>query len=317
MNDVHRIAVGADSERSAEGRNSAYVLPDRGVVIDPGPPGDDAWDDLVAGIEAAGLALADVSTVLVTHWHYDHAGQAVPVAEAAGAEVVLHEHDAPLVGDYRHQRERRVERDRRALEQWGVPPEKIEEVFSMDDPTEYPDSYPVTAVADGDSVAGIDVRHTPGHTLGHATYLADGTAFVGDTVLGTTTPNVGGGDTRLSDPLGRYLESLATLDAMDAVARPGHGTDLTLDDRIPEIRAHHAERTARVADVVEERAPVTTWDVAVTLFRTMRGYHVKFGAGEAFAHLAVLDSRGAVDRVAEDPFVYRPSDDGISPTDPH
>jgi glyoxylase-like metal-dependent hydrolase (beta-lactamase superfamily II) len=304
---VDRISLGTGSP---EGENSAYVLPERQVVVDPGPPTDGAWRRLRAGIEDARLTLGDVEYVLVTHWHVDHAGLAPRLAEAAGATVVVHERDAPLVSDYAAERERRVKRDARRLREWGVPDGVVDAVQSGDRPSPMPDSLPVESVVDGDSVAGVDVVHAPGHTLGHAAFASDEALFVGDLVLPTYTPNVGGGDTRLDDALATYLESLRSVQAViDRLgvehAAPGHGSPLVLGDRVDEIASHHDERSHRtvaalgevVAEKGESSVAATPWEVATTLFGEMDGIHAKMGAGEAASHLEFLRKRGAVERV--------------------
>lgn len=286
-----------------EGGNSAYAFPERGVVVDPGPPG--AWDALADGLADVGLPAADVEHVFVTHWHVDHAGLAPRLADDAGATLSMHADDAPLVGDYAGERERRVERDRRRLREWGVSEGAADAVLSGDSPSPLPDSFPVVELRDGDDVAGLDVLATPGHTLGHAALLEGDTAYVGDLLLPTYTPNVGGGDTRLSNPLCDYLESVARVRRRADVARPGHGESLSFPARVDEIVAHHDERSRRVAAAVDDADdPVTPWDVARALFGEMRGIHVKMGAGEAATHLAYLDDRGAVERVGDDPVRY-------------
>jgi glyoxylase-like metal-dependent hydrolase (beta-lactamase superfamily II) len=308
-----------------EGANSAYVLPDSRTVVDPGPPTDEAWSRLCSGIEAAGLALDDVEFVFVTHWHADHAGLAPRLAETADARVVMHETDAPLVADYARERERRVERDARRLSEWGVPSSVVEALQSGDRPSPIPDSLAVETLEDGESLTGVTAVHTPGHTLGHAAFVckevdADEAEnlFVGDLVLPTYTPNVGGGDTRLEDALATYLESLeqvrdVTRDVGAKTVAPGHGAPLTLDERINEIVAHHDERSRRtvtaLATCLEENgeldaettsATATPWDVATRLFGELSGIHAKMGAGEAASHLDFLRKRGAVEEVGEE-----------------
>jgi len=219
MADVRRIQVSGGSDGNAEGGNSAYLLPDRGVLVDPGPPTESAWDRLHDGITAAGLALADIDHVLVTHWHADHTGNAARLHEAADATLAMHAHDAPLVADYAAERERRLDRDAATLERWGVPADQIATLVDFDSPSPVPDSVPVRELTDGGSVAGIEVVHTPGHTAGHAAFVLDDVGFVGDAVLRTCTPNVGGGDTRQDDPLTAYRRTLSRLEArVEAVA---------------------------------------------------------------------------------------------------
>ena len=289
MPEVRRIAVSDGSSGSAEGGNSAYVLPERGIVVDPGPPGETAWRRLRDGLDDAGIELDGVNHVLVTHWHADHVGAAPRLAREATATLALHERDAPLVGDYAVERERRLERDGRVLDRWGVPADRIETLLSGDSPSPIPDSFTVRPLVAGDTVEGVDVLHTPGHTAGHAAFVLDEHGFVGDAVLRTCTPNVGGGDTRQDAPLTRYRRTLLRLVDRVETAHPGHGSAFDLEPRIESLRAHHRERSLRVVEVIEGVGPVTPWQVAQTLFGEMAGYHAKFGAGEAYAHLEHLE----------------------------
>lgn len=296
---VHRIPVGSGSP---EGVNSAYLLPDRGVLVDPGPPG--AWDTLRDGIAGTGTDLAAIDHVLVTHWHVDHAGLAPRLADRADATVHMHRDDAPLLADYAAERERRLERDARRLREWGVPGGVVERIREGDHPSPIPDTVPVDGHEDGDRIGGVSVLSAPGHTLGHAAFEADGHRFVGDAVLATYTPNVGGGDTRLEGALGRYFETLDRLEGYGGTAHPGHGSVLDLDARIDEIRAHHRERSRRARTVVRDRGPVSPWGVAERLFGGMERVHAKMGAGEAASHLDWLGREGEVTLVDREPLRY-------------
>lgn len=75
------------------GHVNAYALIDeRGAaVVDPGMPGPLSWRALQQRLRDAGLRLADVHTVIVTHSHPDHFGGAGRLAEeAGGADIVTH-----------------------------------------------------------------------------------------------------------------------------------------------------------------------------------------------------------------------------------
>ena len=316
---VERIAHTA---ASPEGANSTYVVPDRGLVVDPGPPGDDSWETLTDGLAAVDLPTDAVETVVVSHWHADHSGLAPRLAAAADAELVLHEADAPLVADYAAERTRRVARDARRLREWGVPDETVEAIKAGDDPSPMPDQCPVRAVSDGDHVAGLEAFHTPGHTSGHLSLVAADALFLGDAVLPTYTPNVGGSDTRMNAALSVYL---ATLDRIESRARsvgvasdatgdiasdatgesslrafPGHGPSVDLLARIGVIREHHAERVREMVRALPDSGPGRTpWDVARDCFGEMTGIHAKMGAGEAAAHLAFAADRGLATRIDE------------------
>lgn len=306
---VVRVPLG---EPDSETDNSAYVLPDRGVVVDPGPPRESAWRRLRSGLRDVGLEPGDVERILLTHWHSDHAGLLARLHDQSDATVTMHEADAPLVDDYERERERRIERDARRMRGWGVPESAIAEVRAQDDPSPGVEGVPVEGVDDGTKIEGIELLHTPGHTLGHAAYRVDGAVLVGDAVLPAYTPNVGGGDTRQRNALG---DTLTTLRRLESVApervSPGHGGPLPLAPRIEAMRAHHDERNGRVFEAVGDGDGETTpWAVATALFGELHDIHVKLGAGEAAAHLVHLEERGAVERVGDDPVRYVRGDGG-------
>ncbi|NUB93810.1 MBL fold metallo-hydrolase [Haloterrigena sp. SYSU A121-1] len=308
MSDAVRIPVG---DGSPEGTNSAYILPARGVVIDPGPPTETAWTSLQNGITETGLAFDDVEHVFVTHWHIDHAGLAYRLADRANATVHAHRDDAALIGDYASARRRRLRRDRRTLEQWGVPESVRDDVLSRDTSSPLPDSFVVVSHESGDTVAGVEFVHTPGHTAGHASLKTDEDLFLGDLLLPTYTPNVGGSDTRLDDPLGRYLTSVNGLESTSGDGNPGHGAELEIESASADVRRHHRDRARAAfrAIATSEVTARTPWEVARQLFGDMRGIHAKFGAGEAAAHLQRLAELGIVERVDGDAVRYRPAVD--------
>jgi len=294
---------------SPEGENSTYAFPKRGVVIDPGPPGEQPWSVLRAEMEEQGFEIADIDHIILTHWHADHVGSAPRLAEVADATLHMHEQDAPLLRDYRIERRRRIERDTETLKLWGAPPEIIADVRESDTPSPIPDTVPVTSHTDGDTVRGLELLHTPGHTCGHMSIRDGNTLYVGDAVLPMYTPNVGGSDTRTAthEPLEQYLQTLDKITALDVSreARPGHGSVVTLDDRIETIRVHHRERVDAVTDALPSEGTATPWTIARKLFGDMSGIHAKMGAGEAAAHLSYAAQSGQVVQLDGEPVTYR------------
>lgn len=143
-------------------QTNCYVVGDRGagrcVVVDPGQGAGERLPDL---LEAEGT---DCEAVLLTHGHLDHLWDAPRLARAWDVPVLLHEDDRwlwddPLVGFgevLAAQLRAKLDLD------WDPPHEHLE------------------TVGDGRTLtlAGIDltVRHNPGHTPGHVTYLARGLA---------------------------------------------------------------------------------------------------------------------------------------------
>ena len=74
------------------GHVNCYAMEDsKGIaLVDPGLPGPRTWRHLKRKLAAAGLAVDRVHTVVITHSHPDHFGQAARLAKRAGADIVTH-----------------------------------------------------------------------------------------------------------------------------------------------------------------------------------------------------------------------------------
>ena len=297
-----------------EGLNNVYVLDGTAgggdsnelVLVDAGVALPDVREQLSSGLADLGHDLADVDRVLLTHWHADHAGLAGAIQAESGATIHVHEADAPLVaGDEEGLlEEQRLQREK--FREWGMPEEtRVELVEFLEDHGDLGgEPCDVESFVDGDAfqVNGrtLEAVHLPGHAAGLTAFhdAAGDEAFVGDAVLPKYTPNVGGADVRVEDPLGRYVESLLALIDLDpGTAWPGHRD--RIDDpagRAATILRHHVDRTGNVVDALAELGPSTPWEVSAALFGDLHGIHVLHGPGEAFAHLDHLAGAGVVER---------------------
>jgi glyoxylase-like metal-dependent hydrolase (beta-lactamase superfamily II) len=148
----------------------------------------------------------------------------------------------------------------------------------------------------------LEVVHAPGHAAGLSCFAFDGERgrelFSGDALLPVYTPNVGGADVRVEEPLRKYLETLVdVVQAEYARAWPGHRDPI--DDpagRASEIIHHHEERAWRVLAVLDQRGPTDPWTVSAELFGELESIHILHGPGEAYAHLDHLHRDGAIER---------------------
>ena len=143
------------------------------AIIDPGP--SSTLPALRAGLEQAGIALADVRTILLTHIHLDHAGATgTLVRENPAIRVHVHEKGAPHLVDP-------SKLIASATRLWG------DEMDSL-----WGEMRPVAAehlsiLRGGERIAAggrdLAVAYTPGHASHHVSYFSGdtGIAFVGDT----------------------------------------------------------------------------------------------------------------------------------------
>ncbi|RZU76280.1 glyoxylase-like metal-dependent hydrolase (beta-lactamase superfamily II) [Micromonospora kangleipakensis] len=133
---------------------------------------------IVRGLAAIGKTPADVTGIVLTHAHPDHAGGAAELSRRTGAPVAAHTADVPYA------------------ESGQVPPH---------DPTitagrflarlaggRFPAVEVACPLADGDVLAvggGLRVLHTPGHSPGHVSLLHEPTRVL---VTGDALFNVAG-----------------------------------------------------------------------------------------------------------------------------
>lgn len=154
--------------------NSFAFVDDDGQVtlVDCGTKG--APRKLQAALSAIGAAPSDVTRIVLTHAHPDHAGGAEEVRRGSGAPVAVHADDA--------------DRARR-----GTPPprdtsSRLGRLLHRLPAGGFPAVEVAEELADGQVLpvgGGLRVVHTPGHTPGHVSLLheATGVLVTGDALF--------------------------------------------------------------------------------------------------------------------------------------
>jgi glyoxylase-like metal-dependent hydrolase (beta-lactamase superfamily II) len=180
--------------------------PDGITLVDPGPSSSLAG--LTEGLASAGIALAEVTTILITHIHLDHAGAVgTLVRRHPNLRVYVHAKGAPHM----------------------INPEKLlssaARLYGDDMDRLWGEVRPVpeqnlVILNDGERIEeggrAIEVAYTPGHASHHVSYFARsaGVAFVGDTAGVRVIP---GGDVLPPTPppdvdLPAWADSLARIE---------------------------------------------------------------------------------------------------------
>lgn len=236
---------------------AAYLLDgDEPILIDAGPPGDDAETALVDQLSALGYEPADVAHVLLTHPHSDHVGQ-VPVLREAGAEV--HATRAEL--DQLRRDEASLEAAAREVGRgMGYEDEQLErevdracESLRRNRRLVAPDA---TTPFDGATPFRIGGRefepvHTPGHQIHHTcfetTVAGRRVLFAGDALVESFRPTLlqvglDHGAYQAADAYEVALDRLAASDAERVF--PGHGP--VFDDVAGVVEARRADLDALV-----------------------------------------------------------------------
>jgi len=144
------------------------------TLIDTGPFTGEAIAALRDGLSRLGHGLHAIKRVVLTHAHADHFGLARVVAEASGADVFVHEWDAPMVSG---PDDRTVFKG--LLASAGVPQEAIDRIdLGSGRYRKYEQRLDsVQTLKDQDEIVfdreSLVVVHTPGHTPGTLAALGD------------------------------------------------------------------------------------------------------------------------------------------------
>ena len=170
-----------------------------GAVVDPG----DEAERISERIEKLGIS---VQAILLTHAHFDHVGAAAALQNRWGCPVFIHPEDISLLELLDTQ-----------TATYGIQPVQKPNITPID--------------LGGDLPLGLKALHTPGHSPGSLTFLADSgkgkAALTGDVLF-----SKGVGRTDLWGGSWETLENsirthLYTLDP-DTFVIPGHGPTTTI-----------------------------------------------------------------------------------------
>ena len=187
------------------------------AVIDPGPPDEVHLQAILRALEGR-----QVSHILVTHTHRDHAPLARPLAEATGAPILA-----------------------------AAPPAfETHASAGMDEEDDDTDFRPDHVLSDGERIMGdgwtLRTLATPGHASNHLAFVLEEerALFSGDHVMGWST-------TVVAPPDGDMTDYFASLDRVMAegfeTIWPTHGPPVTrVAPFMAAYRAHRLEREDQV-----------------------------------------------------------------------
>lgn len=289
--------------------------PGQRILIDSGLglPADE--QALRAGLAQAGVALEDLTALILTHAHPDHIGLSGFIHAAAHPPIYM------LAGE-----------ETQLVSVWGegsaTIQAQLDEMYRVNGLPDalradsqksglalrrilrLPPHDAITTWRDGQQVElgahSYVVLWTPGHSDHHLCLLRDdGLFFAGDHILPNITPNIGLYVGARPNPLADYFGALERVQPLPGrLVLPGHGRPFEgLAERAGELRDHHDERSERIHDIIAAHYDgLSAYSVAGSLFgdRLRNADDWRFALAETLAHLEYLRCAGVAERDERD-----------------
>lgn len=206
-------------------RNSRTILVDTGISFDR--------DRIEKALERRGMV---PEAVVLTHTHFDHAGNVAWLAAEYGAEVVVHEAESAMLAAGETPIPSGTYAVTRGLVSVG---RKMEHIFRYDPCSAdhiFSDRFDLNRF-------GINgyLIHTPGHSPGSSTVVIDDlVAIAGDTVIGTIP---GSPFPPFADDVEELMQSWRKIiDTGCGTFLPGHGRTVSREEVIAEYERRGGEQ---------------------------------------------------------------------------
>jgi glyoxylase-like metal-dependent hydrolase (beta-lactamase superfamily II) len=229
------------------------------VLVDVGLKTTASWAALETGLAAHGLAVTDLSRLVITHPHFDHYGQAAAIVAQGPAEVWIADPGASWLLDPATMWQQRIDYYQADfLPHVGLSAEAAEMILSFmrleansdPIPANRLVSFPLNAVLQFGGQRWQSL-HTPGHSSAHTCFYQPESRqlLAGDTLLPLApTPVVEqppAGRRERVPVLPQFLQSLERLEALEVdIVYPGHGQPF----------GNHREVIRRQRERIEMRA---------------------------------------------------------------
>lgn len=302
------------------GNLNCYLIEgeDGWLMVDTGWYTAEAFSSLQTGLKDLGLALTNISTMVVTHVHPDHFGLAGKIKQASPrTELLTHRWESDLIesryvkfSDLRNRMSAMLERhgvpslSRLALESASMPALQFVTVT-------FPDRMLYGGEIISTKVYDLEVIWTPGHSPGHICLYEprNQLLFSGDHILPVITPNVGYHVQSGDNPLGDYICALHKLENLPVTkVLPAHEHIFTdLRSRIQQIVDHHTRRKAEIQEFIVnephnawEISSRITWDIPGLVWEQFPPLHKRSAVTEIIAHLECMRWEGKVRRIIKD-----------------
>ncbi len=222
------------------GTVNAYLFTEpEPVLVDTGLKSEASWAALEAGLSRRGLAVADLSRVVITHPHVDHCGQARRITAASQADIWIADLGRPWLLDLPTHFRKRADYYREVyLPRWafsaGHAELILQQLLALVQGCETVPAGRIKTFSIGSTLqlGGVSwqVLPAPGHASSQTCFYQPGSRqlLAADMLLARTPAPVlerpAEGEAATRPALAQFLDSLAMVEALEIEqVFPGHG----------------------------------------------------------------------------------------------
>jgi len=283
--------------------NTYLIEGDNGwILIDCGwdlPGARQALDNVFSSLE---ISFSNLSKVILTHGHPDHAGQTGRIKQISpSTRIIMHRWEAELLETRYAGMEKFRAQTAEILKKNGITESDM--AFFKANPLparDFANIAPADCCLYGGEIIDcgryhLEVIWTPGHSPGHICLYEPETQilFSGDHVLPGITTNVSYNAFSGDNPLGDYINALEKLRNLPVQSiHPAHEFSFTnLKTRADELVRHHIERENEIQAQMQNRecnayeiAARLTWNVKKS-WDAFPAMHKQLAVCETLAHM--------------------------------
>ena len=270
------------------------------MLIDAGSGMDSSHQNLLEGLQSAGLQPSDLSHILLTHAHIDHYGGLSRLRPLTRAMIGVHELDVQTVAHHEARLALISKRLASFLAETGLAEEQRDQLLSIYRFTKaIYQSVPVdfTYEAAGMKLGPLEIIHLPGHCPGHVALRLDDVVFCGDMVVDGVTPHLSPESINPYSGLDHYLDSLARLQRWARDARLVlNGHNEVISDLPAQIRATKENILRRMSRGIEALGQsLTIEEICTAIYGETNGYNQLLVIEKTGAYVEYLYEYGMIE----------------------
>jgi len=279
-----------------------YVVQSDGgnYLIDTGSGTETSHEDLLKGLQQAGIQPSDLTQILLTHAHIDHYGGLTKLKPLTNAKIGCHELDVQTVAHHDARLALIGRRLASFLAEAGLAKEEAESLLSIYRFTKalyrsVPVDFTYNEIEK--HIPALDVIHLPGHCPGHVAMRLDDVIFCGDMVVEGVTPHLAPESMNPYGGLDHYLESLSRFQEWAKGARLVlNGHDDVINDLPAQIHNTHKNIVRRVGNALNAlNEPLTIAEICKAVYGEAGGYNQLLITEKTGAYVEYLYEHGMIE----------------------